>query len=390
MRRAQVFITSVVLLCTGFFGAGADAAENANALHLQARELLRRQQVSAAVAQFERAAAAEPRSSKHRQWLARALGLQTAQKGIGAGLTGVSRVKAEFEKAIELDPNNLEARHDLAVLYKVVPRIFGGSTAKAAEQVEIIRQRSPALATQIEADFLARDKKPKEALALLEQSVRLDSSRPRPHVSMAVLYQNLKDWDRAFAALDRALAILSDAYASGNKVLICGNGGSAADCEHIVGELMKGFRKPRRIPADHVAKLEAAAGALGTDIGQKMQGALAAISLVSHVSLATAIANDTDADMVFAQQVYGLGRAGDVVLSISTSGNARNVINAVATAKAFGMRSVILTGRTGGALAPMGDVAIRVPADSVVEIQELHLPVYHWLCIELERKFFST
>jgi len=192
------------------------------------------------------------------------------------------------------------------------------------------------------------------------------------------------------ADLDRALAILSDAYASGNKVLICGNGGSAADCEHIVGELMKGFRKPRRIPADHVAKLEAAAGALGTDIGQKMQGALAAISLVSHVSLATAIANDTDADMVFAQQVYGLGRAGDVVLSISTSGNARNVINAVATAKAFGMRSVILTGRTGGALAPMGDVAIRVPADSVVEIQELHLPVYHWLCIELERKFFST
>ena len=192
------------------------------------------------------------------------------------------------------------------------------------------------------------------------------------------------------ADLDRAFTVIADAYARGNKVLICGNGGSAADCEHIVGELMKGFRNPRHIPAEHVAKLEVAAGALGAEIAQKMQGALAAISLVSHVSLATAIANDTDADMVFAQQVYGLGRTGDVLLGISTSGNARNVINGVATAKAFGIRSVILTGRTGGALAAIGDVVIRVPADNVVEIQELHLPVYHWLCIELERKFFSS
>ncbi len=177
------------------------------AMHLQAREQLRRNQVAAAMPLFERCVALEPRSSKHRQWLARAIGLQTAQKGIAAGLTGVNKVKAELEKAIELDPNNIEARHDLAVLYKVVPGLFGGSNAKAAEQVAIIRQRNPALATQIEADFLARDKKTREALTLLQESIRLNSARPRPHVSMAMLHQRLSEWERAFAALDRALTI---------------------------------------------------------------------------------------------------------------------------------------------------------------------------------------
>ena len=183
------------------------AAENATALHLQARELLRRDQVTAAVPLFERAVAAEPTSSKHRQWLARALGLQTAQKGIAAGIGGANKVKAEFEKAIALDPDNLEARHDLAVFYRVVPRLFGGSDAKAAEQVAIIRQRDPALATQIEADFLARARKPREAIAMHQKSIQLNPARPRPHVSIAILHQGLKDWEKAFGALDRALAI---------------------------------------------------------------------------------------------------------------------------------------------------------------------------------------
>ena len=188
--------------------------------------------------------------------------------------------------------------------------------------------------------------------------------------------------------LQAALALLTAAYASGNKVLICGNGGSAADCEHIVGELMKGFQKARQISEAHTAQLASAAGELGTTIARQLQGALPAISLVSHVSLGTAVANDTGADLVFAQQVYGYGKPGDVLLGISTSGNARNVINAVATAKAFGLGSVILTGRKGGNVAGMADVAIRVPADTVVEIQELHLPVYHWLCIALEAELF--
>ena len=202
LRRSVVAALAIISACTS-----AAAAGDADALHLQARELLRRNQVAAAVPLFERCVVAEPRSSKHRQWLGRARGLQTAQKGIAAGVGGVNKVKAEFEKAIELDPNNLEARHDLAVLYRVVPRLFGGSNAKAAEQVAIIRQKDPALATQIEADFLARAKKPREAIALHEKSIQLNPTRPRPHVSIAILYQGLKEWEQAFAALDRALAI---------------------------------------------------------------------------------------------------------------------------------------------------------------------------------------
>lgn len=201
--RHLLAAAALTLIATG----AVCAAENADSLHLKARDLLRRQQIAPAVLHFERAVAAEPASSKHRQWLARAIGLQTARKGIAAGVGGVNRVRAEFEKAIELDPNNLEARHDLAVLYKVVPRIFGGSIAKANEQIAIIRRSDPALATQIEADFLARDKKPREAIALHEEAIQLNASRPRPHVSIAILRQGLKEWDQAFAALDRALAI---------------------------------------------------------------------------------------------------------------------------------------------------------------------------------------
>ena len=137
------------------------------------------------------------------------------------------------------------------------------------------------------------------------------------------------------------------------------------------------------------ADLRESAGALGTVIAGKLQAALPAISLVSHVALISAVANDTAAEMAFAQQVYGLGKPGDVLLGITTSGNSSNVINAVAVAKTFGLKTIILTGRTGGKVAPMADTAIRVPADAVADIQELHLPVYHWLCIEVEEKFFG-
>ena len=188
--------------------------------------------------------------------------------------------------------------------------------------------------------------------------------------------------------LTAAFDLLVAAYQSGNKLLICGNGGSAADSEHMVAELMKGFLKRRPISTAHASQLEEAGGAAGKAVAGRLQGTLAAVSLPSQVSLITAIANDLDYDMIFAQQVYGLGRPGDVLLGISTSGRSKNVSNAFLVAKAFGMKSIALTGKSGGDLAPLADVAIKVPSDNVAEIQELHLPVYHWLSTELEETFF--
>lgn len=204
--------------------------------------------------------------------------------------------------------------------------------------------------------------------------------------SLLERYPTLRSCERELrAAFDLLVAV----YRSGNKLLVCGNGGSAADSEHIVAELMKGFLKRRPINAADAAKLDGAAGAAGKEIASRLQGALAAISLPSQMSLLTATANDGDYDLTFAQQVYGLGRAGDALLAISTSGKSKNVCNAVIVAKAFGLKSIALTGKSGGDLAPLADVAIKVPSDNVAEIQELHLPVYHWLSTELEAEFFS-
>jgi D-sedoheptulose 7-phosphate isomerase len=186
--------------------------------------------------------------------------------------------------------------------------------------------------------------------------------------------------------LRAAFDLLAAAYRSGNKLLVCGNGGSAADSEHIVAELMKGFLRRRPISAEDAAKLEAAGG---KDIASRLEGALPAIALPSQMSLLTATANDNDYDLSFAQQVYGLGKPGDALLAISTSGRSKNVCNAVIVAKAFGLKSIALTGQSGGELAPMADIAIKVPSENVAEIQELHLPVYHWLSTELEAAFFA-
>jgi D-sedoheptulose 7-phosphate isomerase len=188
--------------------------------------------------------------------------------------------------------------------------------------------------------------------------------------------------------LSAALDLLVAAYQAGNKLLVCGNGGSAADSEHMVAELMKGFLKRRPISPAHAAQLEVVDPTEGKAIARRLQGALPAISLASAMSLTTAIANDIDFEMIFAQQVYGLGRPGDVLLGISTSGNSRNVSNAVIVAKALGLGTIVLTGRSGGTLAPLAQVSIKVPADDIAEIQELHLPVYHWLSTELEETFF--
>jgi D-sedoheptulose 7-phosphate isomerase len=191
-------------------------------------------------------------------------------------------------------------------------------------------------------------------------------------------------------ALDAALMALITTFESGGKLLVCGNGGSAADSEHFVGELMKGFLLQRPLPDHERKRLTEIGGARGTELASHLEGALPAIALTSHYALATAISNDCGrGDMAFAQQVYGLGNSGDVLLGLSTSGNSGNVINAFHVARLRGLSTILLTGRNGGVLAAMADICIRVPADNVVDIQELHLPVYHALASALEEHFFG-
>jgi D-sedoheptulose 7-phosphate isomerase len=195
--------------------------------------------------------------------------------------------------------------------------------------------------------------------------------------------------DVCAADIKAAFNILRDCYRGGGKVLTCGNGGSAADAEHIVGELMKGYLLKRPVPEEIRTKLIATSPEDGDYLANHLQGGLQAISLVSQTSLVSAIANDTAADMVYAQQVYAYGRAGDVLIGISTSGNATNVIRAMQVAGALGLRTIGLTGRTGGKLKPLCDVCIRVPAQSTPLIQERHLPIFHVLCAMLEEEFFG-
>ncbi len=189
--------------------------------------------------------------------------------------------------------------------------------------------------------------------------------------------------------IERAYQLLVSSFRSGGKLLVCGNGGSAADSEHIVGELMKGYMLRRPVPDAVRERLLAAAPANGAYLADHLQGALPAISLVSQTSLLSAIANDVAADMGYAQQVYGYGRAGDVVLGISTSGNARNVIHALQVARALGLHTLGLTGGAGGAMLPFCDVAIRVPATVTPEVQERHVAVYHAVCGMVEEAFFG-
>ncbi len=189
-------------------------------------------------------------------------------------------------------------------------------------------------------------------------------------------------------SIHEAYRLMEAAYSDGGKLLIAGNGGSAADAEHIVGELMKGVLKPRSL--DEVSKLalEAVDPEVGKFIGDNLQGSLPAIALDGHVSLTTAYMNDCEPLLCFAQQVNGYGRAGDILLAISTSGNSKNVLYAAVTAKAKGLKVIGLTGKHESKLSALSDVCIRVPETETYRIQELHLPVYHCLCLMLEERFF--
>lgn len=187
----------------------------------------------------------------------------------------------------------------------------------------------------------------------------------------------------------RAYSILEECYGHGGRLLIAGNGGSCADAEHIVGELMKGFVKRRELETGLQDRLRAEDGENGEHLAKCLQRGLPAIALNGHPGLSTAFANDVDADMVFAQQVCGYGEEGDVFLGISTSGNAKNIDYAVTVAKAKGMKVIGLTGKDGGKLARRAHAAVVAPEQETFKIQELHLPIYHVLCLLLEERFFG-
>ena len=187
----------------------------------------------------------------------------------------------------------------------------------------------------------------------------------------------------------KAYEVMAESYANGKKLLVAGNGGSAADAEHMVGELMKGFVKPRKLDDETVDKLMKVDEEMGKVLGEMLQGTLPAIALVDHVALSTAYLNDQDPLLGFAQQLNGYGEQGDVFLGISTSGNSQNVLYACTVAKAKNIPVIGLTGKDGGKLKEMSDVAIVVPERETYKIQELHLPIYHALCLMLEERFFE-
>lgn len=190
--------------------------------------------------------------------------------------------------------------------------------------------------------------------------------------------------------VNKAYELMEECYAADHKLLIAGNGGSAADSEHIAGELMKRFKMPRPVPIEFAEKLVSIDSDRGPELAKNLERGLMAIPLVAHEALSTAYINDVDGLGVFAQQLYGFGRPGDVFLGISTSGNSKNIISATVVASALGIKVIGLTGAKGGKLASVADVAIRVPGTETYEIQELHLPVYHCLCLMLEDRFFGV
>ena len=178
--------------------------------------------------------------------------------------------------------------------------------------------------------------------------------------------------------IEKALDMLTDTYKNGGKVLVCGNGGSAADSEHIVGELMKGFLSKREVTDKRIPE----------KLRKSLQGALPAISLPSQCAVLSAFVNDVEPDMMYAQLVYGYARENDLVIGISTSGNSKNVVNAVEVAKCVGVKTLSLTGKNESKLSELSDVTIRVPETETYKVQELHLPVYHYLCAGVEKAMF--
>lgn len=189
--------------------------------------------------------------------------------------------------------------------------------------------------------------------------------------------------------VQQACALLIETFQRGGKLLICGNGGSCADSEHIVGELMKGFLQKRPLPNAEQMAFARLFGPEGAEIAGKLQGGLPAISLSAHTALNSAFSNDVDPRLVYAQQVWGYAKEGDILLGISTSGNAENVCCAAMAAKVRGAKVLALTGRDGGRLAELADCSLIAPEQETYRVQEVHLAVYHLLCAVVESEFFN-
>ena len=213
--------------------------------------------------------------------------------------------------------------------------------------------------------------------------------KDRVEKQMEILVNRYPELSAVKKEISEAYQILESCYTKGGKLLIAGNGGSAADAEHIVGELMKGFKLPRKPEAEFAERLVAENKELGLVLAESLQGALPAIALDGHPALSTAYMNDCEPLLCFAQQVNGYGKMGDVFLGISTSGNSKNVLYAATTAHAKGMKVIGLTGAKSSKLEQMSDICIKVPQTETYMIQELHLPVYHCLCLMLEERFFG-
>ena len=190
-------------------------------------------------------------------------------------------------------------------------------------------------------------------------------------------------------AIFAAFGLMSDCYAHGGLIMTCGNGGSAADAGHIVGELMKGFKLKRRLTEAQRESIKTLFPDCGDALADRLQQAIPAISLTDQAALSSAFINDVAPDMVYAQQVFGYGKAGDVLIGLSTSGNSANVVNACRIAASLGVKTIGMTGESGGAMAGLCDVTIRTPAVETYRVQEYHLPIYHALCAMLEMTFFD-
>ena len=220
----------------------------------------------------------------------------------------------------------------------------------------------------------------------------LPALRPDTHRHCDELFQRCPVLAPLAGELARAAAAVCACHRAGGKVLVCGNGGSAADSEHIVGELAKGFVLPRAIPPADADRLRTRSGLddeMGHELSRQLQRGVAAISLAGHPSLASAIGNDTGSHLAFAQQVYVYGRPGDLLIALSTSGNSANVVRALGVARAFGLTTLGLTGSRPARMDPLCDILLKVPAMETHKIQELHLPAYHTICLMVEQELFG-
>lgn len=189
--------------------------------------------------------------------------------------------------------------------------------------------------------------------------------------------------------IENAVSAIEKVYGNGGKLLLCGNGGSCADCEHISGELMKGFLKKRPLTEEKKCEMRAKCPEIDESVLEGLQDALPAIPLTSLSALNTAFCNDVEPALIYAQSVIALGKPGDLLIAMSTSGNSKNVVEAAKVAKALGLCVVALTGESGGKLKSIADVCICAPECETYKIQELHLPIYHYICAEIEKRFFA-